>query len=81
MFNVLWKEEKKFDSYEEAKKYKFMLQTSESGATMQYKIKKYNNQKEIFVVKSRIDPILADSVEEINEHFNNVKGKSLKIKN
>ena len=70
MFNLLWKEEKIFDSYEEAKKHKDMLLASEASATMQFKIKRYNNTKPFYVVKSRIDPILADTVEEINKHFN-----------
>jgi hypothetical protein len=64
MSNQIWKNEKIFSSYEEAKTFLQQLQYTPEGAIMQYKIKRNKNQ---FCVKSRTDPSLIDAINEIDK--------------
>jgi hypothetical protein len=64
MSNQIWKNEKIFSSYEEAKTFLQQLQYAPESAIMQYKIKRNKDQ---FYIKSRIDPSLIDAINEIDK--------------
>lgn len=70
MSNENWTNEKEFSSFEEAENFKNLLIHSPEGAIMEYKIKRYKN---VFIIKSRIHPILVDAVKEIDEKIKKIK--------
>jgi len=77
-----WKVENVFISYENAKNFKNELQRSPRGATLQVKIHRYAATDKVntqtFVVKSRTDPSLVATIQEIEEQLLINKSKTKK---
>ena len=64
-----WTLERTFASYEEALKYKTSVQTSERGALVHVKIKRYApvNGVQRYGVKVRNDPSLSEAIKQVEE--------------
>ncbi len=75
-----WINERYVKTYEEAASLKKSLQLSEKAATMQFKIKRCGEQKNKYVVKSRVDPSLANVVKEVEQQVAATKDKTSKKK-
>lgn len=74
---ALWTNEKSFNNYNEAAEFKKMLQDSSRGATLQVKIHRYEtlNGDNVYIVKTRTDPILEKAVKEVEEKLASSKTK------
>jgi len=75
-----WTNERYVKTYEEAASLKKSLQLSEKAATMQFKIKRCGEEKNQYVVKSRVDPSLVNAVKEVEQQVAATKDKTSKKK-
>ena len=62
-----WKNERYFNTYEEAQTLRDSLKAHDKTSTLQVKIKRCGSGKTMYVVKSRVDPLLKAALEEIEE--------------
>jgi len=76
MSNQKWKNEKSFSSFEEALQYKTLLLNSPEGATLEVKIKCY--EESCYIVRTRTHPELEHIIQQLDEQIALSKNKNKK---